>query len=116
MRIKQTQSVFLIYTFLQNRSVIDAGNVVRTHIVDAQAFYTLNGITRIPGEVYPDRNVRIVSIADTKNGITSREPCCGTHVANSREIEHFCITNVRHTGRGAYQFNAVTGRSAKMVG
>lgn len=104
----------MIYIFY--RTVIDAGNTVLTHIVDAQSFYTLNGITRIPGEVYPDRNVRIVSIADIKNGISSREPCCGTHVKNSREIEFFCITNVRHTGRGAYQFTAVTGRAAKMVG
>lgn len=107
--------LFIFSFFHSHRSVIDGGNTVRTHVVDAQSFYTLNGITRIPGEVYPDRGVRIVSIVDTKNGISSREPCCGTHAANSRELEYFCITNLRHMGRGAYQFSAVTGRAAKVA-
>lgn len=42
----------------------------------------------------------------------SREPCCGTHVINTRELEHFCVTHVRPSGRGAFALAAVAGRAA----
>lgn len=94
------------------RSIIRTGIPVQVDQIDAQDFYAANNITRIPGEVYPDRNVRIVCVEHPHHGVVSREPCCGTHVLNTRELEHFCVTHVRHTGRSAYAMSAVAGRAA----
>lgn len=98
---------------LIRRSIISTGVPVTIAQIDSHEFYTTDSITRIPGEIYPDRNVRILSMEHPQHGgIISREPCCGTHAINTRELEHFCVTHVRHTGRGAYALQAVAGKTA----
>lgn len=57
-------------------------------------------------------NIRIITIANDDLQFKSSEPCCGTHANNTKELEDFCITNVKHTGRNGYLFTAVTNRRA----
>lgn len=47
--------------------------------------------------------------------IFCREPCCGTHVFNTSDIEDFCIINVKSLGRSTTSISAVTGDRAKLA-
>uniref|UniRef100_A0A182QNM4 Alanine--tRNA ligase n=1 Tax=Anopheles farauti TaxID=69004 RepID=A0A182QNM4_9DIPT len=67
-------------------------------------------ITTVPGETYPDRGLRIVSIGDV-----SRELCCGTHASNTGELQDFAITNVTQSKSGCFTFHAVAGQAARKV-
>lgn len=84
-------------------------------MIDAQQFYAADNITRIPGEVYPEANIRILNIANESLRFVSREPCCGTHANTTKELEDFCIINIKHTGRGGHVFTAICGQPAKRV-
>lgn len=44
-----------------------------------------------------------------------REPCCGTHVHNTGDIEDFCIINSKSLGRSTTAIHAVTGSNASMA-
>ncbi|XP_049295737.1 alanine--tRNA ligase, mitochondrial [Anopheles funestus] len=67
-------------------------------------------ITTVPGETYPDRGLRVVSIGDV-----SRELCCGTHAANTGELHDFAITNVTQSKNGCFTFHGIAGPAAKKV-
>ncbi|XP_053676993.1 alanine--tRNA ligase, mitochondrial [Anopheles nili] len=67
-------------------------------------------ITTVPGETYPDRGLRVVSI-----GNISSELCCGTHAMNTGELQDFAITNVTQSKSGCFTFHAVAGPAAKKV-
>uniref|UniRef100_A0A182NJT8 Alanine--tRNA ligase n=1 Tax=Anopheles dirus TaxID=7168 RepID=A0A182NJT8_9DIPT len=68
-------------------------------------------ITTVPGETYPDRGLRVVSIGD---GV-SRELCCGTHATGTAELQDFAITNVTQSKNGCFTFHAVAGPAARKV-
>uniref|UniRef100_A0A182WHX8 Alanine--tRNA ligase n=1 Tax=Anopheles minimus TaxID=112268 RepID=A0A182WHX8_9DIPT len=68
-------------------------------------------ITTVPGETYPDRGLRVVSIG----GDISRELCCGTHAANTGELHDFAITNVTQSKNGCFTFHGIAGPAAKKV-
>uniref|UniRef100_A0A182JTG4 Alanine--tRNA ligase n=1 Tax=Anopheles christyi TaxID=43041 RepID=A0A182JTG4_9DIPT len=70
----------------------------------------LANITTVPGETYPDRGLRVVSIGDV-----SRELCCGTHATSTGELQDFAITNVTQSKNGCFTFHAVAGPAAKKV-
>lgn len=97
------------------RRVIDGGVQIEIDHIDSQQFYGSDDICRIPGEIYPEKNVRILSIVSDELAFRSREPCCGTHAANTNELKDFCIINVKHTGRGGYILNGLAGAAAKEV-
>lgn len=42
-----------------------------------------------------------------------REPCCGTHVDNTKELKQFCVTNVKSLGRGTVSITCLTGNRAE---
>lgn len=105
---------------------------VKTSEVDSEFLYGADDVTLIPGEVYPDTNVRLIEIYG-KNGFVSRffgktiklfcvkvkkcfrEPCCGTHVHNTGDIEEFFITGFKSLGRSTTSIVAVTGDRAKIA-
>lgn len=64
------------------------------------------GITLLPGEAYPDvvSLVRIPSI--------SLEPCCGTHVGNTTDLQDFAILSLKSAGVGSRSLKAVTRSAA----
>ncbi|XP_076268548.1 alanine--tRNA ligase, mitochondrial isoform X1 [Rhynchophorus ferrugineus] len=87
---------------------------VQVNITDSQGLYSYKNITLIPGEVYPDQNIRIIEIDDGDNFI-AREPCCGTHILNTGDIEDFCIVSMKSLGRSTVSLHAVTGTRAKLA-
>lgn len=77
--------------------------------------YACDNVTRIPGIVYDDREtIRILKIAT--DDLVSMEPCCGTHVRNTSELENFAVTRFYvGRGRGLFRIEAVTGAAADRV-
>lgn len=49
------------------------------------------------------------------SGFVSREPCCGTHVLNTGDLEDFCIISLKSLGRSTTSLHAVTGDRAKLA-
>lgn len=66
----------------------------------------MKGITLLPGEIYPD----VVSLIRVDR--VSLEPCCGTHVRNTADLQDFAILSVKSAGVGSRSLKAVTRSSA----
>lgn len=47
--------------------------------------------------------------------VVFREPCCGTHVLNTADLEDFCVTGLKSLGRSTVSLQAVTGNEAKQA-
>lgn len=91
------------------QKVIRTSAPMNTLIVNANDVLGRNDVTLVPGEIYPETGLRLLTM-DTENlKLTSRELCCGTHVRNSNEIGEFCITNHKQTNRARHLFTAVAG-------
>jgi alanyl-tRNA synthetase len=75
---------------------------------------SLDGITLVPGESYPDM-ISVIRVAEEsgKGEAISLEPCCGTHVRNTADLEEFAILSVKSAGIGSRSVRAVTRSSAK---
>lgn len=84
---------------------------------------SISGVRAMFSEAYPDP-VRVVSIgADIDEALKNPEDakwqnyaiefCGGTHVANTKEVEIFCITSEEGVGNGERRIQAVTGHEAR---
>nr|CAI5830547.1 unnamed protein product [Callosobruchus analis] len=93
--------------------VIKHKRPVEVKLVNSQQLLDFDQITLIPGEIYPENDIKIIEIKDDK--LLSREPCCGTHVLNTGDIGDFCITSVKSEGRSTTSITAVTGDRAKLA-
>lgn len=91
--------------------LVGRGCPVETQIIDYDGLQARNDILTIPGEIYPEENLTLLTVNDPK--FQSRELCCGTHVRNVSEIGRFCITSVKLVSRGTYQINAIGGKAAE---
>lgn len=89
---------------------IARGAPVVTQIVQYDDIGTRTDIVTVPGEIYPEENLRLISIES--GALKSLELCCGTHVRNVGQIKDLCITNVKQVSRGTYQITAVAGEAA----
>ncbi|XP_058833123.1 alanine--tRNA ligase, mitochondrial [Topomyia yanbarensis] len=89
------------------RQVILQNETITTRICNA-GDVDLDRVTIIPGEVYPERGLRLVDIGSS----ISTEFCCGTHAQFTGELLDFCIINVTQTKPGCYAFQAIAGQSA----
>lgn len=92
------------------QNLIQSDCPVVTRIIQFEELSRRNDIVTVPGEIYPEDNLRLVSIEADR--FKSLELCCGTHVRNLNQIEDFSITNVKLVSRGTYQITAVAGASA----
>lgn len=81
--------------------------------MSAHELYACDRITTVPGAVYPDQGIKILRIEDTSSGFLSLEPCCGTHVNSTSELENFFITSIRRNK--TYEITAVCGQRAQIV-
>ncbi|XP_013100290.1 alanine--tRNA ligase, mitochondrial [Stomoxys calcitrans] len=97
------------------RRIISANAPVNVELCNASDILQKNNITMVPGEVYPETGLRLVTINCEHYDLQSKELCCGTHVTNTKELEQFCITNVKQTNRARYAFTAVAGDAADKV-
>ncbi|XP_035787072.1 alanine--tRNA ligase, mitochondrial-like [Anopheles albimanus] len=93
------------------RSVIDRNEPVSVQVCNASEL-DLTAVTIVPGETYPERGLRVISIG---GGRTSQELCCGTHAAGTGELQDFAITGVTQSKNGCFTFHAVAGPAAKQV-
>ncbi|XP_050073687.1 alanine--tRNA ligase, mitochondrial [Anopheles maculipalpis] len=92
------------------RSLIKRNEPIRVAVCNASDL-DFATITTVPGETYPDRGLRIVSIGDD----VSRELCCGTHATSTGELHDFAITNVTQSKNGCFTFHAIAGPTAGKV-
>lgn len=94
------------------RKVIQNHLPVNVTKIDSQKLTNLNEVILIPGEVYPETGIRLVEVKGDE-GFLSREPCCGTHVLSTGDIEDFCIVSTKSLGRSTTSIHGVTGDRAK---
>lgn len=94
----------------QFRKVIHSKIPVNTRIV---AENELDNVILVPGEVYPSTGLRLIEICN--EDFASKEACCGTHLRNTKDVDEFCITNIKQNGRSAYSILAVTGDRARDI-
>lgn len=109
------KSFDFIFINLLNRKLIKKPIEVKTDILSAHELYACEGITTVPGAVYPDSEIQVLRIEDFSTGFLSLEPCCGTHIKSTSELENFCITSIRSTKSGTFEITAVCGRRAQLV-
>lgn len=98
------------------RNVIHANVPVHTDFLTAPSLYALDNVTTIPGEVYPDENIRVLKITNENPSFESIEPCCGTHVRRTAELQDFCITSFKFNANNrSYNINAVAGPTVSTI-
>ncbi|KAM8710971.1 hypothetical protein ACLKA7_017584 [Drosophila subpalustris] len=95
--------------------VICSATPVRVQHLSAADVLQQNDITMIPGEVYPEHGLRLISVQCPELGLSSKELCCGTHVTNTKHLSAFCIVNLKQTNRARFAFTAVAGQAAENV-
>lgn len=100
---------------LNHQDVSKFENFIRSHIIEqplerkirvlnSQDLQNESDVVMVPGEIYPDEGIRLVTFGDL-----SKELCCGTHVFNTKELQEFTFLSMRATGRSSYLFTATTG-------
>ena len=87
--------------------IVDQPLERKTRVMNSQDLQNESDVVMVPGEVYPDDGIRLVTF-----GEISKELCCGTHVLNTRELLEFTFLSMRSTGRNSYMFAATTGPKA----
>jgi alanyl-tRNA synthetase len=100
-------------------SSIKAGLDVFAQVTPLEQAKQIKGLRAVFGEAYPDP-VRVVSIGrsvekalsdtdDARGASISTEFCGGTHVTNTREIQHFAIVGEEGVAKGIRRLVGVTG-------
>lgn len=79
----------------------------KIRLLNSQDLQNESDVVMVPGEVYPDEGIRLVTFGDF-----SKELCCGTHVLNTKELLEFTFLSMRSTGRNSYLFSATSGPQA----
>ena len=93
------------------RDLIQQHLPVRRFSLPLNEAVTLDDVSLVPGEAYPE-TVHVVKVESTKSELSSVEPCCGTHVSNTADLQEFAILNVRSSGLGNRSIKAVTRDAA----
>lgn len=83
--------------------------------VAAHELYAMNNLTTLPGATYPDNDIRVLRVEDAANGFESIEPCCGTHVRNTSQLDDFCFTSLKVNNSSSYHMTAVAGRLVESI-
>lgn len=86
---------------------------VNVQNINSQDLLTMDNITVVPGEVYPETGIRLIDIKH--KDFHSREPCCGTHVLNTNDLVDMCMVAFRSLGRSTSALYAVTGTKAQLA-
>ncbi|XP_055623999.1 alanine--tRNA ligase, mitochondrial [Toxorhynchites rutilus septentrionalis] len=89
------------------RKIIQRNEPIKTRVCNA-VDVDFDKVIMIPGEVYPEKGLRIVDIGSS----ISSEFCCGTHAQSTGELQDFSITNVSQSKSGCYTFHAIAGSAA----
>ncbi|XP_068205729.1 alanine--tRNA ligase, mitochondrial isoform X2 [Palaemon carinicauda] len=122
-----------MYHVMNYKNIYEAENIVKMWVSEKcpviRKSLPLNellqeqGVTFLPGEVYPDEVHVITTDLNTNfnlggremSHVLSKEPCCGTHLLNTGDIGNFCITDVKASGVGLRTIRAVCGENAAVA-
>ncbi|KAL0130415.1 hypothetical protein PUN28_002237 [Cardiocondyla obscurior] len=101
----------------QIRKVEDCiNNIIKSHAttivqtVNSLELLKQNDVTLVPGEIYPYTGIRIVEI--NTDDLKTKETCCGTHVHNTKVLQHFCFLTYTSKGATKRTVKAVVGERA----
>uniref|UniRef100_A0A1A9VIR7 alanine--tRNA ligase n=1 Tax=Glossina austeni TaxID=7395 RepID=A0A1A9VIR7_GLOAU len=97
-----------------NRSICLAAPI-KAQLFNAVEIFQQDDVVTVPGEIYPETDLRLITINCNDLKLLSKELCCGTHASNTQQLEQFCITNLKQPNRARYAFTAVAGEAAKRV-
>ncbi|CAD7004945.1 unnamed protein product [Ceratitis capitata] len=97
----------MITQTIKSKSPIDVKTINASDVLQE------NDVTMVPGEIYPETGLRLITVNCEDSQLLSKELCCGTHAINTQELEYFSITNLRQTNRARYAFTAVAGMAAE---
>jgi len=86
--------------------LVDQDLSIGREVVSSDGLAHIANLITLPGEVYP----REVSLIDTFNHV---EPCCGTHLQNSKDVGCFVITGVKTPTSGVKSVRGLTGLKAE---
>jgi alanyl-tRNA synthetase len=90
-------------------TMINDGRPIHSSVVENTKLASVDNLVTLPGEVYPD-NVTLVDI----DGVHT-EPCCGTHLHNTKDIENFVIVGFKSASSGVKSVRCLTGDSARLA-
>ncbi|CAB3249451.1 unnamed protein product [Arctia plantaginis] len=88
------------------RKSIQSNAPVTTRIVDSVELSKEDSVVTIPGEIYPEVGLRLVTAGSP---LLSKELCCGTHVPAAGLIEELSIVAVKGAGSHTPTIYALTG-------
>lgn len=92
------------------RNVIRHDVAVRRRTVLRNELESLDSITLVPGESFPKPEVTVVEV--NSGYFSSKEPCFGTHVLNTSEIQEFVVVSNKFISTGRRLLEGVTGDKA----
>ena len=87
---------------------INRGIPVKVTSIKCSELEGLSNLITLPGEIYPPE-VRLVDVGDHV------EPCCGTHLLNTADLEDFIIVDLRTPGPGQRAVKCLTGTRARQA-
>merc|ERR1719430_2985061 len=87
------------------QDLIDKEITINRQVMRSDKLANIDNKITLPGEVYP----RQVSVIDVSKHI---EPCCGTHLRNSKDVGSFVVTSVKTPSSGVKSVKCVTGDKA----
>ncbi len=86
---------------------IAEGGPVEREVMHLRQALTARDLVTLPGEQYPDDLISIVTVPGGQ-----REPCCGTHLVRTSDIQSFAIVGVKSAGTGVKVLHCLTGSKA----
>eukprot|EP00088_Acartia_fossae_P031683 TRINITY_DN3250_c0_g1_i5.p1 TRINITY_DN3250_c0_g1~~TRINITY_DN3250_c0_g1_i5.p1 ORF type:complete len:981 (-),score=194.12 TRINITY_DN3250_c0_g1_i5:341-3283(-) len=90
--------------------IIEEGCEVQRRVVDGgDALQKVDRLVTLPGEVYPEQNISLITISDQQT-----EPCCGTHLLNTAHLKHFVIVGAKTASTGVKMLRCLTGDAARL--
>eukprot|EP00092_Neocalanus_flemingeri_P009035 GFUD01009721.1.p1 GENE.GFUD01009721.1~~GFUD01009721.1.p1 ORF type:complete len:799 (+),score=196.05 GFUD01009721.1:226-2397(+) len=85
--------------------LIDKEIDIGREILSSDNLSNIENIITLPGEVYP----REISVIDTSKHV---EPCCGTHLHNTKDVGNFVVVSLKSTATGIKSIKCCTGDKA----
>ena len=89
------------------RQLIEERLPVERLMVPLSEAVVMEHVTLVPGETYP-QTVSIIRVQKDDEHVVSLEPCCGTHVRNTADLEQFAILSCKSAGVASRSVRAVT--------
>jgi len=87
------------------QQLIDQEIAVGRQVLSVDYLADIDNLITLPGEIYPSE----VSIIDISKHV---EPCCGTHLLNTKDVGSFVVTSMKSPGSGIKSIKCITGEKA----